>query len=464
MAIRSTFKTHVVGSRFRSENLDVLGILWIVLEVLSLAQCWGFYHIWSAKTGAVEHCVECKILNHAAKFVIRVLGAIPFVGGSLAHTMTRWLVFVRSRVLPFMLKMKHNLEQLFRACLINTTLRHRNVKFIFTGDSLDVTESSTSIIIANHRSVMDYVLIDFLIQGEHAPSLQQYLSNAFFSQKGNSVAPKLRFVGWGRLTSIPSVKFFASILFKDENAKVSSNDIERVLMREGNECLALFPEVNVITSELRLVQRKLAKESYLPLLDNVLYPRFKNFNSAISCLARLQHVDRSRKARYLKKAAHKTTSMVSKVRVSRGHPSTKQMAQVNLFLGDEHFNNTTVTAKPKRNTYKVPIIVSPFLWDIAIVYYIATNSCRNEHLHGQQNNAPTDQKHHYELQQITPSLFQFLTCPLGNQPIFVRVHIEKVAISDLLKMNDRKLESWLEKTWLAKDELMKRMQDSVRLS
>ncbi|CEP60639.1 Mum3p LALA0_S01e15566g [Lachancea lanzarotensis] len=465
MAVRSTIKTHVVGAQSEREKLDVFGLFWIFLEILSLAQCWVLYHIWSMKTAVIERCVESKVLIQTAKFVLRVLKAIPLIGGPIAHIFDRLCIFIRLKLMPFMIRKKQTLEKLFRICLIDTTLRNRNVKFILTGDPLDITGTSTSIIIANHRSIMDYALIDFLVHGEHGPDLKQYLGHAFFNHGNYPTASKLRFVGWGRLTGVPSIKFFASILLRDENATVRSSDIERVLMREGNECLALFPEVNVITSELRLVQRKLAKESYLPQLDNVLYPRFKNFNSTVSCLARLQHIDRSRKARYFKKAAHKTGSMILKVRSSRGHPSAKQMAQINLFLGDENLADATVTAKPKPNTNKVPIIVSPFLWDIAIVYYRATYFCQNEHAHirDMQVHAVTDKKNHYQLQQITPSLFQFLKCPWGDSPIFVRVHVNKVAIPDLLKMNDRKLESWLEKTWLAKDEVLKNMQDSVRL-
>ncbi|SCV04460.1 LAME_0H18602g1_1 [Lachancea meyersii CBS 8951] len=470
MAIRNTIRTHVVGSDWNFEQDDVFVTIWLIFQILSLVLCWLIYHAWSAKTLVFELAVESKAGKHASKLFRRFLIAIPFMGGSLARVFDRMTMFIKFKALPFMIRVKRVLETLFQLCFVDATFRNKNVRLIFTGGTLEITDPlnlpTTSLIIGNHRSIMDYTLINYLVQGDKCPGVLQYLRNTL-NWNVDCFLPKLKFLSWGRLTNMPSIGLLSNILLKDENAAVDSQDLEDFLKKEGNHVLALFPEVNIITSELRLVQRKLARDNYLPLFDGILYPRFKNLTSTVNCFARLQHVERSRKTRYIKKAAIKTSSMVSKVKHPRSRTSAREIAQVNLFLGDDLFANPSATVKAEQKTLKAPISISPFLWDLTIVYYRATYSSGDQHAHvHEQHNLKKlkGEEYHYQLEQITPSFLQLLTCKFRGSPILVRIHVNKHPIFNLMKLSDRKLESWLEKTWLEKDALMQSMQNTVKIN
>ncbi|CDO96484.1 unnamed protein product [Kluyveromyces dobzhanskii CBS 2104] len=140
------------------------------------------------------------------------------------------------------------------------SVMREDIQIIYEGENINSSDRNL-IIISNHRSIVDY----FLIQ----------------SQFG---ADNVIFASWTRLMKYPSLKHFWTIFRHDENASVSACKLKRFY---GPENLVLFPEVNVFTPEVKFIERKLMKLKYkgLPILHNVLYPRFKTFVNLIQAFS-----------------------------------------------------------------------------------------------------------------------------------------------------------------------------------
>lgn len=334
MTIIDTLKIHFIGS---GVNLGDAGtVLVILVQLFRLAGCVLAYNIWSAKVFLVEQAVESKMAKWVLDMLGRILIRVPLCGERLASWLDWMIAKVQTKKLPFMKRIKLILELTYQLCLVEMTFRNENVRVLLTGEALDFPEnletSRTSLIIANHRSIMDYTLVNFLVQGKRGIPAREYLWDLARFREPAFVS-KLKFVSWGCVTNMPTFGLLAKILSGDENVSVESSQLKKYLQEGGDHTLAVFPEVNVLTPELRLVQRKLTKDYYLPQLNNVLYPRFKSFNATINCFADLQHVERSRKVRYLRRVMSRANGMVSKARRFRPQSTATQVAQVNLFLG-----------------------------------------------------------------------------------------------------------------------------------
>lgn len=135
-----------------------------------------------------------------------------------------------------------------------------DIQIIYEGETIN-TKCKNQLILSNHRSIIDYTLIQ--------------------SQFG---AENVIFAGWTRLMKYPSFKHFWTIFRHDENDNVSVSKIKKFY---GPENLVIFPEVNIFTPEVKLIERKLMKLKYkgLPVLHNVLYPRFGTFVNLIKAFS-----------------------------------------------------------------------------------------------------------------------------------------------------------------------------------
>lgn len=139
------------------------------------------------------------------------------------------------------------------------TITREDIQIIFEGEDMKVNEKS-QVIICNHRSIIDYTMIQHLFGAENVV-----------------------FASWRRLMKYPSLIHFWSIFRNNENAAVSVSTFKKY---KGLEKIVVFPEVNIFTPEVKLIERKLMKVKCkgLPVLHNVLYPRFGTFVNLIKAL------------------------------------------------------------------------------------------------------------------------------------------------------------------------------------
>ncbi|SCU97813.1 LADA_0H08460g1_1 [Lachancea dasiensis] len=466
MALSNTIRTHVFGFGVLRENDCSFWPLELIIKIMSLVQYLVIYNFWSYKTWLVRQSVESKFALHVIGIAGRICLWCPILGKHLASSLDTSVACIKCKVVPRMNDFEQFLETLFQLLLVELTFKGNNIRIIRTGEPFEFDHTDTTLMMANHRSIMDYTLLNFLAQDHILAGKQELSWSCFYQLLNFPLTIPFKFISWGSISNMPSVRFLSRIVLRDENAAVSSNDIMNILQKRGNHTLALFPEVNVMTPELRLVQRKLTKESYMPVLNNVLYPRFKNFTSSIRCFARLQHVEKLHRDRYLRKAFIRANGMVSKLRHSRTKVGATELAQISLFLGADEIAGDSIqvnsTPRALRNINKL----NPFLWDFTILYYRAKCSSGKEHAHVHKLELYRldDGESHYQLEQITPSFLQLLSHKFLKSPIIVRIHVKKHPLANLTRLSERKLESWLENAWIEKDSLIDSMQKNVKIN
>lgn len=173
--------------------------------------------------------------------------------------MNQWTKIISSRhyyrTVEQLRKTKIMIEVWINEFMIWSILRE-NIQVIHEGECLPAKKNK-QIVISNHRSIIDYSVIQ--------------------SQFGSEL---VIFASWGNLMKYPSLTHFWGIVRNDENYAVS---ISKFKNYHGSESIVIFPEVNIFTPEIKTVERKLMKSRYkaLPVLHNVLYPRFKTFVNLI---------------------------------------------------------------------------------------------------------------------------------------------------------------------------------------
>lgn len=463
MPLIDTIETHFTGPRSDLRSMGIFTVAKILVQVCSILRYIVFYTIWSGVVFVLDRLVNGQPCKWIIKTKISIINRIPIIGKPIARKLDGCVMFFSDTVLAKLESIKMFIETLFQLSIIDMTLKNKNVKLVITGEKLDFTDAqnrqSTSLLVSNHRSIMDYVLINYLVQVGSCKELssRKYLwSKIIPGSKPISTFPKVNFITWSKITNFPKLSLLFNILSKDENCSVTPSKIKKHLEAHGNSVLAIFPEVNIITPELSIVQRKLTEEYDLPRLKNLLYPRFKNFISTIKCFARIKHV--KRRDHKFKKVVDKVDKLVNKVK-DGNQVNDKEVAQLNMFLCNEA-ENATVGAKGTEQQKFININDSIF--DLTIVYYqpILTDDTHTHDHTGQQGDDC-----HYQLEQITPSLFQFLGIRNSDSPpIVIRVDVKKHELSQIIQEKERKLEKWLETNWCIKDKTVDSMESNVKIS
>ncbi|GMM38188.1 hypothetical protein DASC09_055270 [Saccharomycopsis crataegensis] len=121
--------------------------------------------------------------------------------------------------------------------------------------------------------------------------------------------PRLNFFTWSTIWRVPTVRLLTNIVNNDENWELDNSDIVYKLLKTSDysvektesqlsgqefeinnypEWLILFPEVNIWNKTDLYLQQKQGEKYYLPKLNHLLYPRFKNFNKTIATIRKLK--------------------------------------------------------------------------------------------------------------------------------------------------------------------------------
>lgn len=105
--------------------------------------------------------------------------------------------------------------------------------------------------------------------------------------------PKNSFFTWFEIWSIPTIDYFKNISQADENWEMDGETLVSVFQNyfesisssfNTSQWLTLFPEVNIFTERDLRMQNISGEKHYLPIFENVLYPRFGGFANAIGGL------------------------------------------------------------------------------------------------------------------------------------------------------------------------------------
>lgn len=161
-------------------------------------------------------------------------------------------------------------------------INKRKIKIIISGINLkDETQHEllkNCVVVANHKSLFDYMLL-------------HYLKTLVEKATGETI--NLNLFNWNALWFGPSVKLLVKMFRNDENWQMnvvelenSLNDIQR---RGDNNWIAHFPEVNICTQRNLTLQNQQLGKNLLPKFKHLLYPRFNNFSNLTKTLGSSSH-------------------------------------------------------------------------------------------------------------------------------------------------------------------------------
>lgn len=331
----------------------------------------------------------------------------------------------------------------------------------------------TTLLISNHRSLMDYVLIQYLVKTRMESKEGSTISRIskrgiiwryFNTQKLEGM--RLQHLSWGQIVKFPTLLFGIHILFTDENNSVKTEDLEFLLKNSYNQTVVLFPEVNIMTTELSIVQRTLNKnKSFGTQFRNVLNPRFKSFVHTIDCFAKFREVPRLSHLPIINETKQYLNQKMDSLftTFNEGEADVQANAVITYIL--DHTKEDSTPEKPQHGNLKhrqEKIQINPYIYDVTIIYY-RIKYVQNTHDHTDGSIIP---ECGYQLEQISPSLLEFLRPDSTNtrDPIITMISVRKHGSDPLLCLKDRHLEKWLEDRWKEKDAAIKEMVASIKLT
>ncbi|KAK5960908.1 Mum3p PWA37_001427 [Arxiozyma heterogenica] len=385
----------------------------------------------------------------------KILNFIPILGNSLTNFLVLFENTLNNDILPFLTKMKIVLPIMVHVILIKICfIENNNIDIFFTGESEELLlfcgESLlTTLILSNHRSINDYLLIAYITLYSSGPLKESdtFIETFFLLWENNQTTNNIHFsfLSWGTVFQIPTRKFFKNILLKDENITMDSKNIKQFIQANGENVFLLFPEVNILTTELAMIQRKL-NHVYYPFVNkyyNVLSPRFNQFINILKsfkdviCLPSLSN--------------RNPNWQEQKVRNANNNQLKKKKQILELS------NSLVSTQKEKKS-----ILFNKFLYDVTIVYYSPILVTKG-HNHDTGNLKTING---IQIQEINPSFFKIFQCRFdieknNTSPVIIIIDIKRHPIATLLSLKEKKLEKWLEMQWIRKDSLINSLHSNI---
>ncbi|KAL3229224.1 Protein MUM3 [Nakaseomyces bracarensis] len=401
---------------------------------------------------------------------------IPLLGTYFIQIASYLVTSIPRVVLPTLAVWCELVELVFQIHIVELIFGHdkKTLNVILKSGSADLNlyddefNFMTTLLISNHRSLVDYVVLQYLIKNSMGNSHSRWgkfeiISKYYRSKKLEGM--RLQYLSWGQIVKFPNLLFGIHLLSTDENNPVNTEDIEYLLKNSYNQTIILFPEVNIMTTELSIVQRTLnSNKSFTTQFRNVLNPRFKAFVNTIDCFARFREVPRLPHLPVITETKHYLNQKMESLFLSLNEGNDVQDDAVITHILDHSGGNfkpqKRINEKMKHRREKIRI--NPYLYDVTILYY-RIRYVTDAHNHEEGSIVP---ECGYQLEQISPSLLEFLRPDSNNtrDPIITMISVQKHETDPLLCLKDRHLEKWLEDRWKEKDAAIKEMVSSVKLT
>lgn len=436
------FNVYLFGEEFKIQNWSIQNWLIAIYNVgVLLATIAGTYSL-QLTLIMFERVKYSKVLMKCEKRVKACLYFIPILGGWLLGLWDQIDNFLDEIILKYLHKMNQILPLMVHIIIVRKFfVNNKNIKIFYTHSSDDVLLYSddkllTTLLISNHRSLNDYFLIIYMILYKNGAIKEtDGLTDTFIKLWDcEEIRDKIRFefLSWGSIYNLPTWKLFKNITLKDENVAISSDTLKESIQTKGEQVFILFPEVNILTTELSIIQRKL-NQDYYPFVNkyyNVLSPRFQQF---INTLTGFKDVVNS--------------TLNQKGPSGKFFMKRKKSVQA----------NEEVTSQDKL------ILFNKFLYDITIVYY-TPKLVSNGHNHDSGNLKVING---IQIEEINPSFFKLFqsknNSEISPEPTIIVIDVQKHPVSPLLLMNAKKLEKWVELQWVRKESLINNLHSEVSL-
>ncbi|CCK71365.1 Mum3p KNAG_0G03080 [Huiozyma naganishii CBS 8797] len=465
MGVLEFLQIHVLGTNYNWSGWNFRQWIFFSDTLLRIGVIVSTYYLLVVMQTVITFFVNCPITARAKNRVYGWIQPLPLVGNSIIGWARRVDDFVSVRLLDIINQMIKISRLLVQVIFIRSTFgKNENVVVFPTEESEEMMlfrqqKILTTLLIANHRSINDYILINYLIlQGtgflDPQTSLVSIAKRCWTDESFEF--PEVEFLSWGTAINLPNLQFFKNLLLRDETVYVSKEDIKAELETGPNKIFALFPEVNILTTEISMMQRKL-NDQYFPHVKkfyNVLYPRFPTFINTIRTFSELcfpkgggdkkQHLSNS-----IKKIAGARKLIAGETVGTR--------TETNLSISEDN-SNTRDKPAPK---IERPAQINSYFYDITIVYYRPV-LLENAHDHDRGKLKTVDG---FQLEETIPSFLELLALPCDktSSPVIVMVDVKRYEIESLLSLKNKKLEKWLELQWERKEERISQINSKIKL-
>lgn len=325
--------------------------------------------------------------------------------------------------------------------LINNSIKRHdtNIKIITTGnvdynvlisDSYSYSITQNAMVVSNHRSIFDYIV------------LQSIFFDLNKREDSTNKQTPLRLLSWGTFLDIPNLRLLKQIFSSNENFEVNINTTSS--QKYFNKPILFFPEVNVMTKEVKIVQDKLNLQNGNKIFQESLYPRYNTF------LGLCHYYQSNTKALRVIKGSNAETpcSQMYFFNITLSYYKPELVSQANhmhSYLSNQntesHDKWSLLQSYKSRTTFK-PVDSN-------------TTSTQDEQY--------SDCK--YQVIQLAPCLLEcFLPIQSNDkQPLIIRVHLEKLPLHILLEKNDKQLERFLEHKFGEKDYIINNFENNLKI-
>jgi len=460
MGILSFFQTHIIGHNVQVSKWSPYIWFNFARSICKVVLFVYFYYVTYFLHILLVKKINSKLFLKYRRMYINFWKSIPICGIYKIKLLDDSVQFLMEFIIPRLQNLLIVWELFFNVTVTNQLFgNNETVPILFSENSEEfrTIENNilvTTLIISNHRAVTDYILIyhiiyDQLRSKKETFSMITILKQLWF-ENDISVCNDLlqvRFIGWGNIFKLIKVEVLKDIIMKDENFKIASKDVLNFLKRNGNNVLIIFPEVNILTTELGMMQRKI-NEKYSPFVSNfynVLYPRFNTFVNTIGAFKEFYPKKESKS--YTKK------SIFHRGKLFKATDSLNKKVTTKLNTGVSSDNWVVNGGCQYSELPKNTVMLNQYMYDFTIIYYrMKYTDCGHDH-----DNGNLQVHDGIQLEQVAPSLVELMYNNISTvaDPIIIMVDIRKHELPYLMDLKPKKLEKWLELQWLNKEQLIK---------
>lgn len=471
MSILSFVRTHIVGHNLHITEWQYVDWLVIILSITKITIFLLLYLLTQLLHVVLVTFVDSKLVLTYRKIYVNFWDAMPICGEYKIKLFDNIFKFVVCILIPRMQDLSTVWELFFNLTVVEQFFQNKeNVQIMFTEQSeelklVDHNMLLTTLIMSNHRSVNDYLIIYYilhhkLISEKGKLSKMNILIEFWYDNDISKYEYLLQvnFIGWGSIYRMIQLNIMKEIIIRDENYKISHKDIIKFFNQNGNSLAVIFPEVNILTTELSMIQGKI-NQDYSPFVSrfyNVLYPRFNTLTEVMRTLKLLQNNNdkvTKRSIFYCKRLFDISDILSQKIETKFG--TSEQSSETNMLATTN--NEISTHSEIIKN-----VVINQYIYDFTIIYYkIRHTDCGHDH-----NNGDMKVNRGVQLEQIVPSLLELLYDNIKSSPddpTIIMVDIKKHDSRNLLPMRAKKLEKWLELRWLHKEELIKQNSENIRI-
>lgn len=471
MGVFLFIRTHVVGYNLHATEWQYIDWFLMILSIIKIISFLFLYYFTQLLHIILVTAVDSKLVLTYRRMYVNFWETIPIIGEYKIKLYDNMFKFMVCTLIPRIHDLVTIWELFFNLTVVEQFFQNKeNIQIMFTEQSeeLKIVENNmllTTLIMSNHRSVADYLLLYYilfhkLISGNEKLSKVDILIEYWYDNDISKYEYLLQvnFIGCGNIFRMIQLSMMKDIMIKDENFKISHKDVTKFFKQNGNSLAVIFPEVNILTTELSMIQGKINQDysPYVSRFYNVLYPRFNAFTGIIRTFKLLQHADGKFTKRSIfrcKKLFDISDTISQKIETKFG--TTEQNSETNMLFTE----NNKMSSQPERIKN---VVINQYIYDFTIIYYkIKHTYCGHDH-----NNGNMKINRGIQLEQIVPSLLELLYHNVKSSvddPIIIMVDIKKHDNRNILPMRAKKLEKWLELQWLHKEELIKNNSDNIRI-